>query len=112
MVIAQETAQPVATLHLASGLANMVIRFDKRVVQALVVAFPVIVDHELFYSTTKMILTQRDHLAQAFLFDRSHKAFGVCVCLRYRLHPVRTMRWECFGSSIPSILAEAGLCHW
>jgi len=37
------------------------------------------VEHELFHRVTKMILAQGNDLAQAFLFDRSHKAFGVRI---------------------------------
>jgi len=32
------------------------------------------------------------------------------ICLRFRLHPVGTMRRECFASSIPSIRSVASSC--
>ena len=81
MIVTQQTTQPVATLNLASRPADMRVRFDKRIAQALVVSFPVIVEHELLHRTTKMTLAQGDHLAQAFLFDRPHKTLGICIGL-------------------------------
>jgi hypothetical protein len=51
MVVTQQTTQPVATLHLAICLVDVILRPDQRIVQALVISFPVIVEHELFHST-------------------------------------------------------------
>ena len=75
----------------------MILRLDDRVAQALVVAVPVIVAHELFHRTTKMSLAQWNHLAKTLLFDRSHKAFGVRVQIwttSRKLHWVHPGRLE------------------
>jgi hypothetical protein len=56
MVVTQQTAQPVATLDLTGRLTNRCFGPNQRIVQPLVISFPVIVEHELFPRTTKMIL--------------------------------------------------------
>jgi len=38
-----------------------------------------VVDHELVDRVAKRCLSDKDHPAQAFLFDRAHKAFGESI---------------------------------
>ena len=82
VIVTQQTTEPMATLDLAIASADMSIGLNDHVGYALVISFPVIVEHELFHRTTKMILAQGNHLAQTFLFNRSNKTFGVCIQIR------------------------------
>ncbi len=51
------------------------------------IAFPVIVGDEFGHRPAKMAFTERDHLVQAFLFDRADKPLRVGVAVR------RTRLW-------------------
>jgi hypothetical protein len=42
---------------------------DQLIGEALMVAFPMTVDHELHERTAEMLLPERNHAVQAFLFD-------------------------------------------
>jgi hypothetical protein len=44
--------------------------------------------------------------------DRLQLAEAQGFCLRYRLHPMGTMRWECSALFIPSIRSLVSSCCW
>jgi hypothetical protein len=51
-----------------AGLMRVLDTVDQLIGEALMVAFPMIVDHELRERTTEM-LPERNHAVQAFLFN-------------------------------------------
>jgi hypothetical protein len=65
---------------------------DQFVAEALMVAFAMVVDHELPERTTQMPLTQRNEVVQAFFLDRANKPLRVRIAVRGAKRCVRTTR--------------------
>ena len=55
---------------------------DQLVVKPLMVALATVMDHEVGERTPEVLLTQRNHPIQAFLFDGPHKALRMRIAVR------------------------------
>ena len=66
MVVAEKAADTLKPLN-AAGVTRVSDTIDQFVVEALMVAFAVIVNHELRERTTEMPFTEWNHAIQAFL---------------------------------------------
>jgi len=65
MVVPQQTAEPLATFNSASGLADLLARFQDRVTDPLVIAFLVVVGEIAAHCSTKHVLAKEDHSRKA-----------------------------------------------
>ena len=84
-VVIEEPTEPRPTTNPAPGRPGPVI--DERVVQPLMIPLAMIVSHELCDGSSKVALADRYDPIETFLFNGSHKAFGVRIWrLIRRLH--------------------------
>jgi hypothetical protein len=67
------------------------------IAEPLMVAFAVIVDHELPQGTPQVLLTKRDEAVQAFLFDRPNKPLRMRIGVSSRLHRERAVKHKPSG---------------
>ena len=79
MVEIEESAQAVAPLHVGGRALLQWRLLQKPVVEPLMVSLAVVVVDVLPREKAQVVLTERDHTIQTFLFDRPHEPFGVCV---------------------------------
>ena len=66
---------PVVDAHLLDGI-------DQVIAESLMIAFMMIVLHELVDRCSQRLLSEEDHTAQATLFDGAHKPLRVRVQIR------------------------------
>ena len=83
------------TLQALVGPGHVIILFDERMQEPF-----------------QMTLAQHDHMVKELSPQRSDESLDERICLRCRLHPVGTMRQECFASSIPFIRSVASNWRW
>ena len=57
-------------------------RIDQFVAKSLVVAFAMVMRHEIGERPPKMAFSERDDAIEAFFFDRADEAFRVCIAVR------------------------------
>ena len=55
---------------------------DQAVVQPLMIAFSVVMDHVFSYRATKRRLSNEDHSIQAFALDRANEPLAIGVQIR------------------------------
>jgi len=79
MVEMEESAQAVAPLHVGGRAPRQWRLLKKPVVESLMVSLAVVVLEVLPRKKAQVVLTERDHTIETFLFDRPHEPFGVCV---------------------------------
>ena len=87
-VVPQQTTESLATSHIASGAADIVVGIDQPIVQSLMVSFTVEMRQELANSVTKHVLADQSTLSPDF--DRS---------------PRSNSRWQIAASNQPALLA-------
>jgi len=108
MVEIEESAEAVAPLHLGGRALRWGRVLQKPVVESLMVSLAVVVLDVLPHEEAQVVLTERDHSIETFLFDRPHKPFGVRVGVSSRLHRVRAVRHKPSGLPIPFIPCMVG----
>jgi hypothetical protein len=79
MVEIEESAQTVAPLHVGGRAPRQWRLLQKPVVESLMVSLAVVVLDVLPREKAQVVLTERDHTIETFLFDRPHESFGVRV---------------------------------
>ena len=79
MVEIEESAEAVAPLHLGGRALRWGRVLQKPVVESLMVSLAVVVLDVLPHEEAQVVLTERHHAIETFLFDRPHKPFGVRV---------------------------------
>ena len=79
MVEMEESAQAVAPLHVGGRAPRQWRLLQKPVVESLMVSLAVVVLDVLPREKAQVVLTERDHTIETFLFDRPHEPFGVRV---------------------------------
>ena len=93
VVIAEQAAQSLTTLHLPVGTADAFFRFEQRVPEPLMVALSVIMTDELSDGTAQRLLTEEDHPLQALALDRQNKPFDVSVQIRRTVRQLNDVRF-------------------
>ena len=79
MIEIEESAQAVALLHLGGRAPQQWRLSQKLVVKSLMVSLAVVVLSVLPREKAQVVLPERDHTIETFLFDRPHEPFGVRV---------------------------------
>ena len=79
MVETEESAQAVAPLHVGGRAPRQRPLPQKPVVESLMVSLVVVVLDVLSREQAQVVLTERDHPIETFLFDRAHEPFGIRV---------------------------------
>ncbi len=69
----------LTAFHCALAAADFVSRIDDRVVEALMIAFDMVMNEEGSYGSTQRGLTEKDDPVQGFVFDASHKSLQMSV---------------------------------
>jgi hypothetical protein len=77
VVVPQQTAKPFPALDRASDLADLFTWFDDPVLQALVIAFLVVVDQELADGVSERLLAEEDHAVEQLLSQEPHEPLDV-----------------------------------
>ena len=76
MIELQQSAKPLAANDFTSHIIVRDVSLDELVVDPLVRALGVIMNHELFDRFAQMPLTENDHLLQTFGFYCKNESFG------------------------------------
>ena len=74
VVVSKRAAKTFTAFHFALAASDFVSSIDDRVVEALMIAFAMVVKKVGRYGSTQRTLTEEDDLVQGFLFDASHKS--------------------------------------
>jgi hypothetical protein len=102
IVITEEATNPL-TAPDAAVLRLNPNALDQLVAKPLMVALPMIMDHEVGARTPEVPLTQRNHPIQAFLFDGPNKALRVRIGRSPALHLVMHISPRCLRLRTRSI---------
>jgi hypothetical protein len=79
MIVPEDATEPLETLDATGTLAHIVLGSDQPVVQALVVSFPVVVNHVFAKGSMQGRLPEKDHSFQALLLDGTDDPLRVGV---------------------------------
>ena len=94
VVVAKRATKTLSAFHFTLAAADFVSRIDDRVVEALMIAFAMVMNEEGSYGSTQRGLTEEDDPVQGFLFDASHKSLEMSVqigTLWRQSHSVHTL---------------------
>ena len=107
MIAPEQPAEPFAAQDRSVPWNRLLWFGDESVADALVRPLLVVVVDEFVDYVADMAFAKKNHLVQTFTLYGPDEGFSISVCLRCRLHPMRTLRREYFASSIPFILAAS-----
>ena len=79
VIVVQHSAQFLASLDRSVALCQICLRRNQLVTESLMIAFHMVMGHELPDCPPQRALAEQDQSIQTRLLDRSHKPFGIGV---------------------------------
>ena len=77
-----------ATSHVPVGTAHVLVRFDQRVFETLMVALSMIMMNEFGYGSSQRLLAEENHPVETFAVYRKNKPFDASVPVRRTVRQV------------------------